>query len=116
MDVKAIIMSLFRGKSGDDGVWDFLSKRAAGKSRVSLEQLRNEGTREAIRILPRGAVLREGGQEWVREIWMPGAAILAEGDPGRCIPASIDQLMRLQLDFNSIQRPVTRTGLRGEPR
>ena len=98
MDVKAIMMSFFRGNSGRDGVWDFLSKRAEGKSRVDFEQARNEGTQEAIRILPRGVVLREGGQGWVREIWMPrAAAIPANSDPSRSIPASIEPPAPLQL-------------------
>jgi hypothetical protein len=99
MDVMAIMMSLFRGSSRRDSVWDFLSKRAEGKGRVDLEQARNEGTQEAIRLLPRGAVLREGGQGWIREIWMPGAAaILADSDPGRSIPASIEPPVLRQLD------------------
>jgi hypothetical protein len=98
MSVKAIMMSLFRGQSGRDGVWDFLGKRAESKSQVDLEQARNEGTQEAIRILPRGAVLREGGQGWVREIWMPGAAvILANSDPSRSIPAPIRPPALLEL-------------------
>lgn len=99
MSVKAIMMSLFRGQSGRDGVWDFLGKRAEGKSRLELERARNEGTQQAIPILPHGAVLREGGQGWVREIWMPGAAvILAGSDPSRSMPASIKPPALLELD------------------
>jgi hypothetical protein len=98
MNVKAIMMGLFRGNSGRDGVWDFLTKRAEGKGRVDLEQARNEGTREAIQLLPLGAVLREGGQGWIREIWMPGAAAIPAGsDPSRSTPALIEPPALLQL-------------------
>jgi hypothetical protein len=73
MGIKEILMGLFGGKSGRDGMWDFLSKRAAGKSRVELEEVRNKGTNEAIRALRSGGVLREGGPDWSREIRTPDA-------------------------------------------
>lgn len=73
MGVKEILISLFCGKSGRDGIWDFLGKRAAGKSRVELEEVRNKGTQEAIRALRPGGLLREGGPDWSREIRMPDA-------------------------------------------
>ena len=38
MGIKAILVGLFRGKSDKDGIWDFLSKRAADRSRVDLEK------------------------------------------------------------------------------
>jgi hypothetical protein len=56
------------------GLWHFLSVRSRGKSRVELEKVRNEGTKDAIDHLPRGGVLRESGPDgWTREIWIPDA-------------------------------------------
>jgi len=82
MGVREILASLFRAQPGRDGMWDFLSKhavgknqveleRAAGKNRVDLEETRNRGTQMAIRALPAGGVLREGGPDWSREIRIP---------------------------------------------
>lgn len=57
---------------GQRGLWHFLSVRIQGKNRVALEQVRNQGTIEAIDHLPSGAVLRETGPDgWSREIWKP---------------------------------------------
>jgi hypothetical protein len=64
-------MNVFRARPGRDGLWDFLGKRAAARNRVKLEETRNQGTQEAIRALPPGGVLREGGANWSREIRIP---------------------------------------------
>lgn len=64
-------MNLFRSRSGRDGLWDFLGKRAVGRNRVGLEEVRNRGTREVIQALPPGGVIREGGTDWSREIRIP---------------------------------------------
>lgn len=98
MDVKAVMMSLLRGSSGRMGLWDFLSRYAEGKVRLGLEQARNRGTHEAIRLLPHGGVLREGGQGWVREVWMPGTPVATVGRDldgsdakltGQCMPLQL---------------------------
>jgi hypothetical protein len=73
MGIKDILVGLFRGKSGKDGIWDFLGKRAAGKSRVELELIRNEGTQKLIPLLKPGMVVIERGRDWTREIRMPDA-------------------------------------------
>jgi hypothetical protein len=72
MCIKWILMGLFRARSGKDGIWDFLGKRAAHKSRVELEKARNEGTQKLIPLLGPGMVVREGGGGWMREISVPG--------------------------------------------
>jgi hypothetical protein len=64
-------MGLFRARPGQDNLWDFLGKCATAKNRVKLEEARNRGTQEAIAALPPGAVLREGGTDWYREINIP---------------------------------------------
>lgn len=97
MGVKAILMSLFSGKSGQDGLWDFLGKRASGKSRVELEEVRNKGTQEAIRALRPGGMLREGGPDWSREIRMPDGpspttVVSVAGIPPETRPLIIPQL------------------------
>ncbi len=66
-----ILAGLFRGRSGKDGIWDFLGKRSADKSRVELERARNDGTRELIPLLKPGTVVIEGGPDWFREIRVP---------------------------------------------
>jgi hypothetical protein len=68
-----LLAGLFRGKPGKDGLWDFLGKRSADKSRVQLEKARNDGTQELIPLLQPGMVLTEGGPDWFREIRMPEA-------------------------------------------
>ena len=73
MGVKEILMSMSHGKSGRDGIWDFFGKRASGRRRVELEEVRNKGTQEAIRALGPGGMLREGGPDWSREIRIPDA-------------------------------------------
>jgi hypothetical protein len=82
MNVKMILMGLFRAQPGRDGIWDFLSKRAAGKNQVEqervagknqvdLEEARNKGTQEVVRLLRHGGgTVREGGPDWSREICM----------------------------------------------
>ena len=54
-----------------DDIWDYLGKRSAYKSRVQLEQARNDGIRELIPLLKPGMVLTEGGPDWHREIRVP---------------------------------------------
>jgi hypothetical protein len=71
LGLSAILAALFRSGQGRDGLWDFLGKRAASRDRVKLEEARNRGTQEAIAALPPGAVLREGGPDWHREVSIP---------------------------------------------
>jgi hypothetical protein len=83
MSVKMILMGLFRARSGRDGMWDFLGKRAAGRDKVErervagrnqvdLEEVRNKGTQEVMRLLRHsGGTVREGGPDWSREICLP---------------------------------------------
>jgi len=71
MGIKEILLGLFHGKSGKDGIWDFLGKRSADKSRVELERVRNDGTQKLIPLLKPGMVLTEGGPDWFREIRAP---------------------------------------------
>jgi len=66
-------MSIFAKKRDRYGLWYFLAKRAAGESRVKLERERNKGTQEALKALPPGSTLREGGPGWSREIRVPDA-------------------------------------------
>ena len=66
-------MGLFRGKSGKDGIWDFLGKWVTGRSQVKLEQVHNDGTQELIPLLKPGMVVIERGRGWTREIRMPEA-------------------------------------------
>ncbi len=73
MGIIEVLAGLFRRQPGKDGMWDFLGKRSADKSRVELEKTRNDGTRELIPLLKPGMVLIEGGPEWFREIRMPEA-------------------------------------------
>jgi len=68
------LVGLFlRGKPGKDGIWDYLGKRSADKSRVELEKVRNAGTQKLIPLLEPGMVVTEGGPDWYREIRMPEA-------------------------------------------
>jgi hypothetical protein len=97
MGVKGILISLFRGSSGKDGIWDFLGKRAEGMARVDLEDVRNQGTREAIQLLMPGMVLRESGPDWSREISMPdapacSALFTAASRPSAIVPLSPAEL------------------------
>jgi hypothetical protein len=71
MGVKGILMSFFAKRNDKYGIWYFLARRADGESRVKLERERNKGTQEAIRSLPPGSTLREGGPDWSREISVP---------------------------------------------
>ena len=88
-------------------MWDFLSKRAAGKNqveleraagknRLDLEEARNKGTQMAIRALPAGGVLCEGGPDWSREIRIPDqppAAVISIRATGPTIgPPGIPQI------------------------
>ena len=73
MGIKGVLMSLFRAKGDRYGLWYLLAKRAAGESRVKLERERNKGTQEALKALPPGSTLREGGPGWSREIRVPDA-------------------------------------------
>ena len=73
MGIVEILAGLFRGRPGKDGIWDFLGKRSADKSRVELERAHNDGTRELIPLLKPGMVLIEGGPDWFREIRVPEA-------------------------------------------
>lgn len=58
---------------GCGGLWAVLSARARGRTRVELERERNQGTAQAIRLLPPGAELIEGDPAgWRRVIRMPG--------------------------------------------
>ena len=71
MGIMEILAGLFRRKSGKDGIWDYLGKRSADKSRVELEKARNDGTQKLIPLLKPGTVLIEGGPDWFREIRSP---------------------------------------------
>ena len=72
--ITKILASLFlRGKPGKDGIWDYLGKRSADRSRVDLEKARNDGTQKLIPMLKPGTVLTEGGPDWHREIRIPEA-------------------------------------------
>ena len=71
MGIKEILLGLFHGKSGKDGIWDFLGNRSADKSRVELERVRNDGTQKLISLLEPGMVVIEGGPDWFREIRAP---------------------------------------------
>ena len=74
MGIKEFLVGLFlRGKPGKDGIWDYLGKRSADKSRVEQEKVHNEGTQKLIPLLKPGMVLTEGGPDWYREIRMPEA-------------------------------------------
>lgn len=75
MSIKAILMALFGASTGKDGMWDFLGKRGADKSRIEREKQWHEGTLLLIKALKPGMVLRESGPDWTREIIMPGAAL-----------------------------------------
>jgi hypothetical protein len=79
MGIVEILAGLVHGKSGRDGVWDFLGKRSADKARLELERTRNDGTQKVIPLLPPGTVLIEGGPDWFREIRIPEA--LPPGTP-----------------------------------
>ena len=74
MGIMKILLGLFRSNRGKDNMWDFLGKRAAAKQRIELEELRNQGTREAMQSLKPGMVLREGGPDWFREIQVSAAS------------------------------------------
>jgi hypothetical protein len=71
MGIVEILAGLFRGRSGKDGIWDFLGKRSADKNRVELQRAHNDGTRELIPLLKPGTVVIEGGPDWFREIRVP---------------------------------------------
>jgi hypothetical protein len=73
MVIKEILLGLFRGKSGKDGIWDFLGKRSADKRQVEIEKIRSDGTQKLIPLLQPGMVLSEGGPDWFREIRTPEA-------------------------------------------
>src|SRR5260370_6293379 len=73
MGIKEILVGLFRGKSGKDGIWDFLGKWAAARSQVRLELAHNDGTQKLIPLLKPGMVVTERGHGWAREIRMPDA-------------------------------------------
>jgi hypothetical protein len=65
--ITKILMGLFlRGKTGKDGIWDYLGKRSADRSRVELEKARNDGTQKLLPLLEPGTVLTEGGPDWKR--------------------------------------------------
>jgi hypothetical protein len=81
MGIIPILTSLFRGRPGKDGMWDFAGKRSTARARVELERVRNEGTQKLVRLLPPGAVVTEGGPDWFREIRMPETF-----PPGTVIP------------------------------
>jgi hypothetical protein len=104
MGLKVMLMSLFHGKPGRDGVWDFLGKRAVSKSRIELEKIRNKGTQEAIRALRPGGLLREGGSEWSREIRMPDAPPPPTAISVAAIPPTIRPPADPQLDPPAGQR------------
>jgi hypothetical protein len=71
MGIMETLAGLFRRRSGKDGIWDYLGKRSADKSRVELEKVRNDGTQRLIPLLKPGMVLIEGGSDWFREIRSP---------------------------------------------
>lgn len=72
MGGKWIVASLLGVGRGRTGLWDFLVSRAVGNSRVSLEESRNQGTQEVIRLLQSsGGTVREGGSEWARRVTVP---------------------------------------------
>jgi hypothetical protein len=73
MGIKEILVGLFKGKSGKDGVWDFLGKWVTCRSQVKLEQVHNDGTQKLIPLLQPGMVVIERGRGWTREIRMPEA-------------------------------------------
>jgi len=66
MGIVEILVGLFRGRTGKDGIWDFLGKRSADKRLVELEKVRNDGTQKLIPLLEPGMVLIEGGPDWFR--------------------------------------------------
>ncbi|HET9970380.1 MAG TPA: hypothetical protein VFQ68_19255 [Streptosporangiaceae bacterium] len=71
MGIKEILVGLFHGRSGKDGIWDFLGKWATGRSQVKLEQVHNDGTQKLIPLLEPGTVVIERGRGWSREIRVP---------------------------------------------
>ena len=57
---------------GCGGLWAFLTTRARGRARVDLEHERNQGTAQAIQLLPPGSELAEGDSlGWRRVIRIP---------------------------------------------
>jgi hypothetical protein len=57
---------------GCGGLWAFLTTRARGRARVDLERERNQGTAQAIQLLPPGSELAEGDPlGWRRVIRIP---------------------------------------------
>jgi hypothetical protein len=73
MGVLEILAGLFRHKPPRDGMWDFLAKRSADKSRVELERTRSDATQKLVPLLRPGMVLIESGPDWSREIRVPDA-------------------------------------------
>jgi hypothetical protein len=73
MGIKEILVGLFLGKSGKDGIWDFLGKWADRRSQVKFELAHNDGTQKLIPLLKPGMVVIERGRGWTREIRMPDA-------------------------------------------
>jgi hypothetical protein len=71
MGIKEILVGLFHGKSGKDGIWDFLGKWVTGRSQVKLEQVHNDGTQKLVPLLKPGMVVIERARGWSREIRMP---------------------------------------------
>jgi hypothetical protein len=110
MGIKEILVGLFlRGKPGKDGIWDYLGKRSADRSRVELEKVRNDGTQKLLPLLKPGMVLTEGGPDWYREIRMPEtlppAMLLTTVMPQPSAPplpaAELDPAPRNELDLAS---------------
>src|ERR1700733_8344943 len=56
------------------GMWGYLTSRDQHKSRIELERVRIEGTKDLIQHLPNGAVYREGTASGWREIQIPAAS------------------------------------------
>lgn len=56
------------------GLFAYLISRHATRVKLQTEKARQEGTADLIRLLPNGAVFKDGtGDSW-REIWMPPTA------------------------------------------
>jgi len=71
MGILVTLAGMFRNAPGKDGLWDFLGKRSADKSRVELEKARSDATEKLIPLLKPGTTLIEGGPDWHREIRVP---------------------------------------------
>jgi hypothetical protein len=65
-----ILQRLASGSAGM-GLFGYLASRDQNKTRIKLENARQESTKDIIDHLPSGAVYREGTPDGWREILMP---------------------------------------------